>query len=98
VHRATALCDQDSLQAELVFLRDVFWQNGYNDGQIHIVLNRRPNISQPDDNPDTVAFLLYIETIFNRISRCCPDATSNQWACLQRKYLVSSGRSKITWD
>jgi hypothetical protein len=27
VHRARALCDQDSLHAELVFLRDVFRQN-----------------------------------------------------------------------
>jgi hypothetical protein len=28
VHRARAFCDEDSLQAELVFLRDVFKQNG----------------------------------------------------------------------
>jgi hypothetical protein len=33
-HRARALCDEDSLQAEMVFLRDVFKQNGYNDRQI----------------------------------------------------------------
>jgi hypothetical protein len=30
VHRARALCDEDSLQAELVFLRGIFKQNGYN--------------------------------------------------------------------
>jgi hypothetical protein len=51
-----------------VFLRDVFRQNVYN-RQIHRVLNRRPNISQPDDNPDSVAFLPYVGTIFYRISR-----------------------------
>jgi hypothetical protein len=34
VHRAKALCDEDRLQAELVFLRDVFKQNGYNNQQI----------------------------------------------------------------
>jgi hypothetical protein len=39
IHRARSLCDEDSLQAELVFLRDVFKQNGYNDGQIHRALN-----------------------------------------------------------
>jgi hypothetical protein len=72
VHRARTLFDQDSLQVELVFLRDVFRQNGYNDQQIHRVLNRRPNISQPDDNPDSVAFLPYIGTIFNRISSAVP--------------------------
>jgi hypothetical protein len=59
VHRARNLCDQDSLHAELVFLRDVFRQKDYNDRQIHRV-NRRPNIIQPDDNPDSVAFLPYI--------------------------------------
>jgi hypothetical protein len=69
VHRARALCDQDILQAESMFLRDVFRQNCYNDRQIHRVLNRRLNISQPDDNPDPVTFLPYVTTIFNRISR-----------------------------
>jgi hypothetical protein len=34
VHRARGLCDQDNLHAELVFLRDVFRQNSYNDWQI----------------------------------------------------------------
>jgi hypothetical protein len=32
-------------------------------------MNRRLNISQPDDSPDSVTFLPYIGTIFNRISR-----------------------------
>jgi hypothetical protein len=54
VHRVRALCDEESLQAELAFLQDVFKQNGYNDQQIHRVLNRRPNISQPEDKPDSV--------------------------------------------
>jgi hypothetical protein len=69
VHRGRALCDQESLHAELVFLKDVFRQNGYNDRQIHRVLDRRPNIRQPEDNPDSVAFRPYVGTIFNRISR-----------------------------
>jgi hypothetical protein len=43
IHRARALCDDDSLQAELVFLKDVFKENGYNDRQIHRALNRRPH-------------------------------------------------------
>jgi hypothetical protein len=69
VNRARALCDQDSLQEELLFLRDVFRRNGYNEWQIHRVLNRHLNISQPDDNPDSVSFLPHIGTIFSRISR-----------------------------
>jgi hypothetical protein len=69
VHRARALCDQDRLHVELVFLRDIFRQNVYNDWQIHRVLNHRPNISQPENNPDSVAFLTYVIPIFDRISR-----------------------------
>ncbi|PNF38064.1 hypothetical protein B7P43_G00358, partial [Cryptotermes secundus] len=49
--------------------RVVFRQNGYNNRQIHRVLNRRPNISRPEDKPGSVAFLPYVGTIFNRISR-----------------------------
>jgi hypothetical protein len=52
-----------------VFLKDVFRQNGYNDQQIHRVLKRHPNISQPEVNPDSFAFLPYVGTIFNTISR-----------------------------
>jgi hypothetical protein len=49
VHRARALCDEDSVQAELEFLRDAFKQNGYNDSQIHRALNRHPHLPQPDN-------------------------------------------------
>jgi hypothetical protein len=64
-----SLYDQVSLHAELVFLKDVFRQNCYNDRQIHRVFNCRQKISQPEDNQDSVAFLPYVGTIFNRISR-----------------------------
>ncbi|PNF22070.1 hypothetical protein B7P43_G09300 [Cryptotermes secundus] len=69
VHRARALCDQGSLHAELEFLKDIFRRNGYNDRQIHRALNRHPNSNQPDDRRETVAFLPFVGTIFNRISR-----------------------------
>jgi hypothetical protein len=69
LHRARALCDEDSLQAEFVLLKDVFKQNGYNDRQIHRDLNRRPHLPQPDNEPHSVAFLPFVETVFNRISR-----------------------------
>jgi hypothetical protein len=48
---------------------NVFRQNGYNGRLIHRVLNRCPDISQTNDNPDSVAFLPYVSTIFNHISR-----------------------------
>jgi hypothetical protein len=69
LHRARALCDEDSLQAELVFLKDVFRENGYKDRQIHRALNRRPHLDQPDSESNSVAFLPFVGTVFNRISR-----------------------------
>jgi hypothetical protein len=69
IHRARALCDEDNLQAELVFLKDVFEENGYNDRQIYRSLNRRPHLPQPDNKFHSVAFLPFVGTVFNRISR-----------------------------
>jgi hypothetical protein len=69
IHRARAHCDEDSLQAELVFLKDIFKGNGYNDRQLHRALKRRPLLSQPDSKPHLVAFLPFVGTVFNRISR-----------------------------
>jgi hypothetical protein len=69
IHRARALCDEDSLQDELLFLKDVFKVHGYNNRQIHTALNRRPHLPQPDNEPHSVAFLPFVGTVFNRISR-----------------------------
>jgi hypothetical protein len=69
VHRTRALSDEDSLQAELVFLRDVFKQNGYKDRQVHRALNRLPHLDQPDNKPNSDAFLPFVGNTFNRISR-----------------------------
>jgi hypothetical protein len=69
LHIARALCDEDSLQAELVFLKDVFRENGYCDRQIHRAPNRCPLLPQPDNKPHLVAFLLFVGTVFNPISR-----------------------------
>jgi hypothetical protein len=69
VHRARAFCDGDSLHSELVFLRDIFRQNGYKGWQSHNVPNHRPDISKPSNRPISVAFLLYAWPIFSRISR-----------------------------
>jgi hypothetical protein len=59
----------DVPQAELVFLKDVFKQDGYNDRQIHRAINRRPHLAQPENKPNSVAFLPFVRTKFNRISR-----------------------------
>jgi hypothetical protein len=57
LHRARALCDEESLQAELVFLKDDFKQDGYKDRQVHRALNSLQHSDQPDKEPNSVAFL-----------------------------------------
>jgi hypothetical protein len=69
IHRARALCDANSPQAKLVFLRDVFKQNGYNDRHIHRALNRHLHLDQLNSKHKSVTFLPFVRTIFNRISR-----------------------------
>jgi hypothetical protein len=67
--RARALSDEDSLQAQLVFLRDIFKQNGYNDWRSHRALNRRRHLNQPNNDPNSVAVLPFVGTVFNHVSK-----------------------------
>jgi hypothetical protein len=69
VHGARAIRDEDSLQAELVFLKDIFKQNGYNDWQIHRTLNHHQHVGQPDNKPNSDIFLPFVRNIFYRIRR-----------------------------
>jgi hypothetical protein len=84
-HRATALCDQGSLHAELVFLGGIFRQNDYTDRQIRGAFNPPPRVAQPDETPDSVAFLPYVGPIFNRINRVLSRHNSKTVGLLPRK-------------
>jgi hypothetical protein len=55
------------MQAELVFLRDIFRQNGYR--QIHRALNGDAYLDQPGNEPSSVTFLPFVGTIISHISR-----------------------------
>jgi hypothetical protein len=43
--------------------------NSYNDWQIHRALNCHSHLDQPDNEPNSVAFLSFVATIYNPISR-----------------------------
>jgi hypothetical protein len=68
----------------LVFLRDVFKQNGYNNRHIHRALNHCPHVGQLEDKPNSVMFLPFVGPIFNRISRVLgrPDIKSLGLLCI----------------
>jgi hypothetical protein len=67
-HGARSLCDEDSLQAELVFLRDVFKQNAYNEQQLHRALNG-PSAFRSTGRTQISRLPALVGTIFNRNRR-----------------------------
>jgi hypothetical protein len=67
IHRARALCDQDSHSQELDFLTTIFKQNGYNDHQIRAIKPARQT-SKPDEKPTTTAYLPHINNTYGRLS------------------------------
>jgi hypothetical protein len=51
VHRAKALCDQESLAPELTFLTNVFKQNGYSQQQIQRAIKPATRTNKIEDKP-----------------------------------------------
>jgi hypothetical protein len=68
VHRARALCDDESLRDELEFLKDTFKRNGYGDRQIRRALDPPKRVTTTPEKPASVALLPFVNTTFNRIS------------------------------
>jgi hypothetical protein len=98
IHRARALRDEDSLQAELVFLKDVFKENGYNDRQIHRALNRRPHLPQLDNEPHSLAFLplVFLRSVHRLLVTASVVASSPILVTLMKEALCSSETSVLT--
>ena len=69
IHRAKALCDQDSLTQELVFLITVFKGNGYSPQQIRRAMKHTPRIKKTNDKPVATAVLPYTQTTYGCLSR-----------------------------
>jgi len=69
IHRAKALCDQDSLPQELEFLTTVFKDNGYSHQQIRPAMKPVTRTTKTDDKPTSTAYILYTQTTFGQQSR-----------------------------
>jgi hypothetical protein len=69
VHRDRSLCDQESLHGELEILMTTFRQNVYSDRQIQRAPNPQAKVVPTPEKPLSVAFLPYVSTTFNGISR-----------------------------
>jgi hypothetical protein len=67
IHRATALCDQDSLTQEPEFLTTIFKNNGFSTQQIQ-ALKPATQTAQNNDKPTSTAYIPYTQT-YGRLSR-----------------------------
>jgi hypothetical protein len=68
IHRARALCDQESLPQELEFLNIIFKENGYSQQQIR-AMKPTAQTTKTKDKPTSTAYLPYTQTTFGRLSR-----------------------------
>jgi hypothetical protein len=71
-----------------VFLRDVSKQNIYNNQQIYRALNRCPHVGQPENKPNSVAFLPFVRPVFNCISRALAQHNIRSVGLLHIKLLT----------
>jgi hypothetical protein len=69
IHRAHALCDQESLSQELDSLTSIFKLNGYNNYQIERAMNPAGQIPAPENKPTATAYIPYINYTYGRLSR-----------------------------
>jgi hypothetical protein len=72
VHRARAICDQDSLPQKLDFLTTVFKHNGYSNHQIQRAMETTRQTSEPkEEKPTSTVYIPYeyINNKFGRLSR-----------------------------
>jgi hypothetical protein len=77
------------LHGELEFLRTTFRQNGYSDRQIRRALSPPAKDASTPEKPDSVAFLPYVGTTFNRISRLLSRHNIKSASLTRRRYPVS---------
>ena len=69
IHRAKALCDQQSLAPELTFLTSVFQQNGYSHQETQRAMKQSTRNNKTEEKSTSTAYLPYTQTAFGRLSR-----------------------------
>jgi non-ribosomal peptide synthetase component F len=85
IHRARALCDEDSLTQELEFLTTVFKDNGYSHQQIRRAMEPATRTAKPNDKPTSTAYVPYTQTTYGRLSRMLAKHNIKSVALAPRK-------------
>ena len=69
IHRAKALCDEDSLTQELEFLTTIFKVKGYSHQQIRWAMEPATRTAKTNDKPTSTAYIPYTQTTYSPLSR-----------------------------
>jgi hypothetical protein len=85
IHRAKALCDEDSITQELEFLTTVFKDNGYSHQQIRQAMEPATRTPKTNDKPTSTAYIPYTQTTYSRLSRMLAKHNTKSVALPPRK-------------
>jgi hypothetical protein len=85
IHRAKALSDEDSLTREPEFLTTDFKDNRYSHQQIRRAMEPATRTAKTNDKPTSIAYILYTQTTFGRLSRMLAKHNIKSVALLLRK-------------
>jgi hypothetical protein len=69
IHRATTICDQESINQELEFLAIVLKNNGYSTQQIRRAMKPPTTTDKTKDKPTSTAYISYTQATYGRLSR-----------------------------
>jgi hypothetical protein len=85
IHKASALCDQDSLIQELIFLTTVFKDNRYSPQQIWQATELATWTAKTNDKPTSTTYIPYTQTTYGRLSRMLAKHSIRSVAVPSRK-------------
>jgi hypothetical protein len=97
IHRAKALCDEDSLIQELEFLTTVFKANGYNPQQIR-AMEPATRTAKTIDKPTSTAYIPYTQTTYGRLNRMLAKHNIKVSPYHLENYPATFHQSRIHWD
>ena len=98
IHRAKALCDEDSITQELEFLTTIFKDNGYSPQQIRWAMKPSARTPKTNDKPTLTAYIPYTQKTYGRLSRMLAKYNIKVSPYHLGKYPPTFHQSRMHWD
>ena len=98
IHRAKALCDQDSLTQELLFLITVFKENGYSPQHIWWAMEPATWTTKTNDKRTCTAYIPYTQTTDGWLSSMLAKHNIRSSPYHLEKYSATFHQLRMHWD